>query len=215
MNMTQSWRLAFILVFLTYNIHANELYVGQYELISPAQPTHTPDKVEVVVLFWYTCPHCNIFDQTYLQDWLKTKPDDVVVSAMPAVFEYDQRIPLAKAYYTAEALDVLDTVHRAFFHAVHEQQRQMGNETAIKALFIKHGISEKDFAKTYHGFYVDTKIRQAKEMTLNYGINAVPVVIVNGKYRLSSDKTDGYVNMMNVLNYLIEKERQLSLKHVH
>ncbi|MCK5666897.1 MAG: thiol:disulfide interchange protein DsbA/DsbL [Thiotrichaceae bacterium] len=205
-----------ILLFLSMsNIYAKEPYAGQYELIRSPQLTNNPNKVEVVVLFWYTCPHCDVLDNDYLKPWAKNKPDYVELTAMPAVFQYNQRIPLAKAYYTAEALDVLDKTHRAFFQAIHDQKRQMGNEKAIRALFVKHGVSVKDFAKTYHGFYVDSKIRQAKAMTKNYGINSVPIIIVNGKYRLSSVKAKGYVNLMKILSYLIEKERNLSLGYTH
>ena len=33
----------------------------EYKLSSPAQPTITQNKIEVVELFWYGCPHCFYF----------------------------------------------------------------------------------------------------------------------------------------------------------
>lgn len=30
----------------------------EYKLVSPPVPTATGDKVEVVEMFWYGCPHC-------------------------------------------------------------------------------------------------------------------------------------------------------------
>ena len=31
---------------------------GHYELLNEVQPVQTGDKIEVVELFWYRCPHC-------------------------------------------------------------------------------------------------------------------------------------------------------------
>ena len=186
-------------------------YTGQYELVQPPQPTSSKDKIEVVELFWYRCPHCYHFEKNeHLKNWLRNKPADVVFIQMPAVFPNDKWIPLAKAYYTAEALGVLDKVHLPLFQAIHEPpKRSMNNEKALQRLFVKHGVSEEDFTKTYNSFSIETKIRQAEGMTTRYGITGVPVIIVNGKYRLGSEKTGGYENLMKVIDYLIDKERQL------
>ena len=42
-----------------------------YTPIVPAQPTSVgPDKIEVVEVFWYGCPHC--FDlEPFIQSWLQ------------------------------------------------------------------------------------------------------------------------------------------------
>ena len=90
--------------------NANDPHAGKYELVVPEQPTTTPDKVEVVELFWYTCPHCKIFEEKFFKQWRAEKPEDVEVIHMPAVFNRpgkpDQRIPLAKAFYIAKALGI-------------------------------------------------------------------------------------------------------------
>ncbi len=195
-------------------VHANDPYAGLYELVNPPQPTVDSDKIEVVEMFWYTCPHCNYFEKHYLKNWLQTKPDYVEFIHMPAVFSYDQRIPLAKAYYVAEALDLLDKLHPRLFEAIHDHKHPINNEKTIKNFFVKQGVSEKDFKKVYHSFFVDMKMRRAKDMTARYGISSVPVTIINGKYRLTSEKAEGYVNMMKIFNYLIEKEYQLISKSI-
>lgn len=47
-----------------------------YEIVSPAQPTHDVNKIEVIEFFWYGCPHCFDFEPT-LAKWLKTMPKNV------------------------------------------------------------------------------------------------------------------------------------------
>ncbi len=191
--------------------HAAAPYAGQYQLITPTQPTNNPDKVEVVSVFRYSCPHCNYFEKTYLKNWLSTKPDYVEFMYMPAVFKNDRQIPLAKAYYTAEALDVVDKVHKSIFRTIHEDKPKssMNNETTLQRFFAKYGVIMGDFTEAYNGFYVDTKMRQAEKMAIDYDIRSVPTIIINGKYRLTSDKAKGYINMMKIINYLIEREHKL------
>ena len=44
----------------------------EYKLVSPAQPTITKNKIEVVELFWYGCPHCFNFEPD-MKEWLAKK----------------------------------------------------------------------------------------------------------------------------------------------
>lgn len=198
-------------LFLTAAIHAagNDPHAGKYVKIDPPQPTDNPRKVEVVELFWYTCPHCQYFDKHYLPDWLKEQPDYVAFRQMPAVFENDPRIPLAKAYYVADALGVLEQIHTPLFEAIHDKKSKMNSQEALQKFFLdKAGISKKDFDETYDSFGVmEVNIPRAKEMTGRYGVKSVPTIIVNGKYRLTSDKV-GYITMMKIIDDLIEIERQ-------
>ena len=195
----------------TANEAANEPYADQYDLIDPPQPTNTSDKVEVVELFWYTCPHCYDFDRDYLKAWREKMPDYVAFVHMPAVFGPKKRWkPLVKAYYVAEALDILDKVHTPLFEAVHDKKPRLRNKVkALQNFFAKYGVSEEDFTDTYDSFGVDAKMKRARDLTKRYGVNSVPSIVVNGKYRLGSRKAGGSKNLMRILDYLIEKERQL------
>lgn len=184
----------------------NDPHKGKYELITPPQTPSIDDKVEVVELFWYRCPHCYSFEKRFLKKWVEKKPDYVEFVKMPAVFDSDRWKPLARAYYTAEALDIVDKIHLPLFKAIHVDKSKMNDEQALQEFFAKHGVSKEDFTNTYHSFTVNTKMNRAQNMTARYGINGVPAVIVNGKYRLSSELTDGYANLLLVMDYLIEKE---------
>src|ERR1700754_1722750 len=65
--------------------------------LKPALPTQTGDKIEVIEVFWYGCPHCYSFEP-FLEEWLKTLPADVQLIRVPGVMGQNW-IPLAKAYY--------------------------------------------------------------------------------------------------------------------
>ncbi|MCK5877861.1 MAG: thiol:disulfide interchange protein DsbA/DsbL [Candidatus Marithrix sp.] len=196
------------LLLMSQSLYAGDNYEGKYEILATPQMTNAPaGMVEVVELFWYTCPHCYKIDEGYLKNWNKNKPEHVYFTHMPAIFgNNDQRIPLAKAYYVAKALKVLDKVHTPLFKAIHDDNRDMNNKESLQKLFAKHGVDEKDFVETYDSFWVDTQIKRAKNLTRGYGIGGVPAVVVNGKYLLTSEMAKGYIEMMKVLDYLIAKE---------
>jgi protein dithiol oxidoreductase (disulfide-forming) len=175
-----------------------------YETISPAQPTANPDKIEVVEFFWYGCPHCYSFEPS-LANWLKTKPANVEFIRMPAVFS-EQWGKHAKAYYTAEALGVVDAVHADFFDAIQEKKQSLESEDDLAKFFTAHGVKEADFRETYNSFIVDTKLRQAPAIAAKYGITGVPAIIVNGKYRTNGTLAGSQEKMIDVMNLLIKKE---------
>lgn len=177
-----------------------------YELVTPPQPTSVADKVEVVELFWYGCPHCYQFEPT-LQKWIKAKPANVAFVRVPGIFRPEWSV-LARAYYTAEALGVLDKVHDPIFGAVHELKRPLQSEDQIAAFFAEQGVKEEDFRKTFRSFAIETKVRRAQELSQRYGAKGVPTMIVNGKYRVSAGLpgVQTHANTVKIVDALIQRE---------
>lgn len=183
---------------------ANAASATGYEELSPAQPTQHADKVEVIEFFWYGCPHCFDFEPL-LAKWVKELPKNVEFIRQPAVFS-DLWGKHAKAYYTAEALGVVDKVHTDFFDAIQTQKRQLETEDQLAAFFAEHGVKDADFRTAYKSFLVDTKLRQAAALAARYGVTGVPAVIVNGKYRITGPSAGSHEKMIEVMNQLIQKE---------
>ena len=184
---------------------------GRFETLPTPQPTTNPDKIEVVELFWYGCPHCSRF-QPYIDPWQENRPDDVEFIRMPAIFRKDWEVH-ARAYYTALALGALDKTHAAVFGAIHGQNRRLESKEDIEQLFARQGVAPADFRKHYVSFGVDSGVRRSKVMQERYGIRGVPTVIVNGKYRVSGSLAGSYANMIKVLDILVAKERKEMLSN--
>ncbi len=197
---------AFALMGMTANSSFAASYKAgeHYEVISPAQPTSSKDKIEVVEMFWYGCPHCFRLEP-FVERWLKKKPANVKFVRMPGVFRPSWEIH-ARAYYTAEILGVVDKVHRPMFDAIHEMKQRMNTEPSILALFVKHGVPEKDFKRVFRSFAVETKLRRAKDMGTRYQAKGVPALIVNGKYRTSGHAAGSNSKVFKVVNQLIKME---------
>lgn len=176
-----------------------------YQAIIPAQPTDTKDKVEVVELFWYGCPHCHRFEP-FIERWLKTKSADIEFVRMPAILRPDWELH-GRAFYAAEALGVLDKIHPALFTAIHAHKRKLDTEESLQAFFEEQGVSKDDFKKTFRSFAVEAKLRRARELGQRYGINGTPAVVVNGKYRLSNSICNcSFGEVLSIVDFLAEKE---------
>ncbi len=197
-------RLLFVVLFL-FNPLAFAESQG-YEVISPAQPVQEEGKIEVIEFFWYGCPHCYSFEPA-LNDWKKNMPDNVNFIRQPAVFSkvWGQH---AKAYFVAEALDVVDKVHADLFDAIQNKKQKLTSEDDLAEFFVARGVDETEFRNAYKSFLVDAKLRQAQQMAPRYGITGVPALVVNGKYKINARLAKSQDNMINVMNQLIEKEAQ-------
>ncbi|MGD8616352.1 MAG: thiol:disulfide interchange protein DsbA/DsbL [Gammaproteobacteria bacterium] len=179
-----------------------------YTLLAKAQPTDTPDKIEVRELFWYGCPHCYHLEPQ-IEAWLEEKPDDVEFVRMPAVLGASWEL-LARAYYTAQLLDVEDRIHGPLFDRIHKQRKPIRNVAELKAFFVDQGISAEDFDRTFQSFAVVTKTNRARQARAMYGITGVPVLIVDGKYVVSAKMAGGNKEMLEVVDFLVAKERAAS-----
>ncbi len=178
-----------------------------YVLIDPPQPTARKNKVEVIEAFSYSCGHCNQF-QAFVVPWADKLPDSVDFQRLPAVFRASWE-PLARAYYVAEILDVLERMHPLLFKAVHEKHMRFRGADDMAAFFETHGIAKADFMAAYNSFAVETKIRRAETMYKRYGVTGTPSVIIGGKYRTNATMAGGsYPKLMALIESLIDKEHQ-------
>ena len=180
----------------------------EYKLVSPAQPTITKNKIEVVELFWYGCPHCFNFEPD-LKEWLAKKPENVVFYRIPAIFNPAWALH-ARAYYTAKTLGLFDdgkhAFHDAFFNEIHVKKKRLNNKESLKSFFARFGVSAEDFNDTFDSFAVNTKVNRAAALSKRYQLQGVPSIIINGKYRTDGPMAGGRKGIIKVMNFLIKKE---------
>jgi thiol:disulfide interchange protein DsbA len=181
-----------------------------YTPISPALRTTDPTKVEVAEFFWYGCSHCYSFEPM-LQQWKKKLGDDVTFRGVPAVWRQGMDLH-ARAYYTAEALGVMEPMHQVIFDAMNVDRKPLNSQAEIRDLFTANGVSADDFDKTFSSFGVDSQVRKGISTGRSAKITGTPSVMVNGKYLVSTRGAGGHAGVLEVVDFLIEKERALIAK---
>lgn len=186
---------------------AQQTYVEgtHYDLITPAVGTADRDKIEVAEFFWYGCGHCYTFEPT-LEQWQKTLPEDVDFRGSPAIWNEKMELH-ARAYFAAEALGVLDTMHPVIFQAMNVDRKPLSSQADIAKLFAANGVSTDDFNKAFDSFGVSSQVRQANSRARAAKITGTPALMVNGKYHVSTRKAGSQAGMLKVAEFLIEKER--------
>ncbi|BAN36812.1 thiol:disulfide interchange protein DsbA [Sulfuricella denitrificans skB26] len=213
MNFTPFFRPFFLRIFLAIALSlvgftaAADLRPGkEYELLSPPQAVETGKKIEVLEIFSYACSHC--FDlEADISKWAKQLPNDVEFRRLPAIFRADWT-PLAKVFYTFEAMGLTERLNGEFFNAIHVRHTRFADDNAIFDWVEKQGIPRKSFIDNYSSFSTQSKTLRAKQLTQAYGISGVPTVIVDGKYRTSVSNTGSHAGLMSALDQLIKRARQ-------
>lgn len=196
-----------------------------YKVLPKPIRTQAQGKIEVAEVFWYGCGHCFTFDPL-LSQWKKQAADDVVVRYSPALWDQykasvkddftnsdvmNWKNPMAihaRAFYTAEALGVVDKLHQPIFNALNVERKRLTNPVEIADLFNTHaGIDKETFIKTYSSFGVSSLVQRAYHNQLRSMVTGTPSVVVNGKYLITATMAGGQVEMLQVADYLVAKER--------
>lgn len=186
--------------------HAADPVEGQdYFLIDPPAATHSGDRIEVVEVFGYSCPHCAHF-APLLAEWKVGQPADVKVEYMPAVFGGIWET-YARIYYTADTMGVAEATHLALFQALHEERRPINKIEDIAELYAEHGVDKDQFMSTLESFPVNAKMADARTRVMAMGVDATPTMVVAGKYRITAPREGGFERLLQITDFLIHKER--------
>ena len=197
--------LPLLLLPLALSLHARDFDEGiHYQRVSPALATTAAEgKVEVMEMFWYGCPHCYELEPG-LEKWLEAHADKVHFVRRPSLLNPRWETH-ARFYYTAQALGVLDAVHKPLFHALHEQSRRLNDLDALAQFAADQGVDEEKFRKTFRSFYVETQIRRERALAKRGISNGVPGVVIDGKYFTDATLNEGRAGMLEAMTFLVDK----------
>ncbi len=207
-SQVKKWMLAATLMVTASLAQAAVYEAGKhYTVLAQPVPVLADGKVHVEEAFWYGCSHCfNL--ESILKPWKAELPADVIFEGVPAMFGRAWVVH-AQMYYVADVLGVLPKVHDAIFRAIHiDKQRLLDRDDQRDFLVEKAGIAAKDFDKAYESFTVKSRMKQGDKRIRAFKISGVPALIVQGKYVISASSAGGQAKMVEVADYLIEKERQ-------
>ena len=177
-----------------------------YRLIPQPQPVESGDRIEVIDFFFYACPYCNDL-APHLNRWQQSKPADVVFRRVPVV-RHDSWVPLAKTYYTLEAMGVAERLHSAVFRSYHVEDLSMSQDKVIAEWAGKNGLDRDKFMAIYRSEETQQKVDRARRMTMDYDIQGTPSVVVDGKFLTSTSMTPSVPLVIPVIDGLVRLARQ-------
>jgi len=205
--MLKKWMLVLLTSFVfAMPVAAQMAFVEgvDYQLIEPAVPTSDPAKVVVTEIFWYGCPHCFRFEP-FVEKWAESIPDGVVFEQVPSAINAAWTVH-ARAYYAFKMMGLQEQLHKKLFNAIHVQRQRLNSLDSIAEFVAEQGLDEKEFRKQYASFPVETLVRKGKQKELHYGLEGVPTVIVNGKYRTSGVMAGNFSRLLQIIDFLVANE---------
>jgi thiol:disulfide interchange protein DsbA len=195
--------IAFGLMMATYA--GTSAAADPYAVIDPPQNTSSADKVEVLEYFWLGCPHCYEFEPT-IEAWKAQKPDYVefVREAPPLNPSWEGH---SRGFYAAQLLGKEQEFVEAMFAAIHQNNNRMRKPEDIAELASGLGMDKDKFLKTMNSFAVEGKLKRAMLLAKGAGINGVPAVVINGRYRTGARIAGGNQGIIKAINDRVEAER--------
>ncbi len=192
-----------------------------YFRLQPARPTSVAaGKIEVVEVFSYACPACNMFNPTIIK--LKAAlPAKVQWRFVPASWhaEEDWKV-FQRAYFAADSLGIVQSTHDKVFDAIWKTgelaifdptTRQIKNPLPSLADVAKWyegtaKLKPGEFLAAAHSFSVDAHMREADQQIRDYQVDGTPSLIVNGKYRVTPSSAGGNDQFIALVQWLVKQE---------
>ena len=176
-----------------------------YTELASAFETDNKDQVVVYEFFGYKCPHCSNF-QTYMKPWHKKLPKNIKLVRVPVVFQPGWDI-LAKAYYTAETMGIIEKTHQPLFDAIHKQRKNFRSIEDLASWFeSEFSVDKAAFLSTANSFMIDSKVRQSNNMMRKMQITSTPALVVNGKYKPIPKALGTIPGMLDLVSHLSKIE---------
>jgi protein dithiol oxidoreductase (disulfide-forming) len=178
-----------------------------YVRLSQPLASAADGKIEVVEFFWYGCPHCNEFEPM-LDAWAKKLPADVQFRRVPVAFRDEPFGAHQRIYFALEAMGQVEALHRKVFYAIHNDRARLDKPADIAAFMTKNGQDGAKFLDVFNSFSVQTKARQAKQLSESYKIDGVPAMGIHGRFYTSGSLAGSNDRALAVAEFLIQRARK-------
>src|SRR5262249_30439685 len=107
-----------------------------------------------------------------------------------------------------EAMGVLDKYHQKVFDAMHKDNVNLANKKKREEWLAQNGVDVAKYNQTEKSFTGATRRMRAKPMTMNYQVDSVPRLVVNGKYFTSAEQAGGADKVFPVVDQLLATVRK-------
>jgi thiol:disulfide interchange protein DsbA len=203
----RSWMLTLAMALVALTGAGGALAQEGYRTLDTPQSTDTEgDRVEVREFFSYGCPHCSDFEPQ-LSDWAARNAERIELVHTPITFGRDSWTVLARAYYAAEALDILDQTHRAMFEAIHDEGRRFEDNADVAAFYASVAdVSESEVMSALQSFAVSASLNRGERLASAYQVRGTPSLGVAGAYHVDVRQAGGQQGMLDVADSLVARE---------
>ena len=177
-----------------------------WRAMSPPQSSADQAQIEVLEFFSYGCSHCGSLNPL-IKAWAEQLPDDVTFRRVPVTFGRTAWANLARLYYALELDGSLAQLDQAVFDAVTQDRVNLYTEKNIRKWIDQQGLDADAFGKTFNSFAVEAALGRARDLEARMRIDAVPRIIVDGRYVVIGEGVRGYEDLLRITDALVQRAR--------
>ncbi|MBT3831154.1 MAG: thiol:disulfide interchange protein DsbA/DsbL [Gammaproteobacteria bacterium] len=181
-----------------------EFIEGEHYLLIENPRRIRSDQIEVMEFFGYACIHCYNFDPI-LADWVQEKGGSIKFIQTPAISSKYWRL-LGQNFLTYQELGEHDKYHTPFFRAVHAGGRAFTDLESLSEFYEQMGGEKQAYINAFNSAGVASELSKADNMARRLKVAMVPSIVIQGKYLVRTSGSVGPKRMLDVMDYLLEKE---------
>lgn len=168
-------------------------------------------KKEIREFFSFWCGHCFAM-QPFFRELKKDNPDADFVHNPVRMLGGTMGPATQRAYVIAANAGLGDVFVSELFNDMHVNRNIPVSYEDLAVFMTKVGIPRKTFDNEYRSFPVIGAVGQLDSVTDRAEIEAVPEILVNGRYLVNTEELNSEQEMKDLVKYLLHKDNMPEVK---
>lgn len=196
----KAFALLVLSIFFISSAQARDYKEGQDYEIRATNKTVEP---EIREFFSFFCSHCFAMEKPFSQmaEFFKGKAKFIVNPV--GLIGGDAGVESQKAYAVAINLEIEDELKEELFNRIHVKQDIPEDHDYFVELFESLGVPSDKYEQIYNSFVTQAKVAEYDRHTKDMKIDAVPEIVVNGKYLVKTDNLESIEDYEALVSYLL------------
>ena len=189
----KAFALLVLSIFFISSAQARDYKEGlDYEI----RATNKTVEPEIREFFSFFCSHCFA-----MEEFFKGKAKFIVNPV--GLIGGDVGVESQKAYAVAINLEIEDELKEELFNRIHVKQDIPEDHDYFAELFESLGVPSEKYEQIYNSFVTQAKVAEYDRHTKEMKIDAVPEIVVNGKYLVKTDNLESIEDYESIVSYLL------------
>ena len=196
----KAFTLLVLSIFFISSAQARDYKEGQDYEIRATNKTVEP---EIREFFSFFCSHCFAMEKPFSQmaEFFKGKANFIVNPV--GLIGGDVGVESQKAYAVAINLEIENELKEELFNRIHVKQDIPEDHDYFVELFESLGVPSEKYEQLYNSFVTQAKVAEYDRHTKEMKIDAVPEIVVNGKYLVKTDNLESIEDYEALVAYLL------------
>ncbi len=196
----KAFALLVLSIFFISSAQARDYKEGlDYEI----RATNKTVEPEIREFFSFFCSHCFAMEKPFSQMAEFFKGKAKFIGNPVGLIGGDVGVESQKAYAVAINLEIEDELKEELFNRIHVKQDIPEDHDYFAELFESLGVPSEKYEQIYNSFVTQAKVAEYDRHTKEMKIDAVPEIVVNGKYLVKTDNLESIEDYESIVSYLL------------